>query len=244
MSQVEVWKDIPGFEGLYQASNQGRIKSLDMHVRYKNTQYTVLKKGKVLSPKTSNKGYLEVVLMKDGIRHNKCVHRLVAITFIPNPNGYKSINHINEIKTDNTIDNLEWCTQKYNNDAYYCQRTTVYQYDLQGNLLRIWHSITNAAKNIGGDKTGIQHCCSGSLKTYMGYIWTYYPFLSSYELKLRTTNKTLVEVTQLDLNGNIIATFKSTTEAAKAVGCNPSAITMACNGLRKTIKGYIWKKKV
>lgn len=243
MNQVEVWKDIPGFEGLYQASNQGRIRSLDMRVRYKNPQFTALRKGRILSPKTTNRGYLEVVLMKNGVRHNKRVHQLVALTFIPNPNNYTSINHINEVKNDNAVENLEWCTQKYNNDAYYCQRVNIYQYNLQGDLIKIWHSITNAAKEIGGDKTGIQHCCGGSLKTFMGYIWTYCP-LSSSEFKRRTTNETLVEVLQLDLSGNIIATHKSTVDAAKAVGCNPSAITMACNGMRKTIKGYIWKRKV
>ena len=203
MSQVEMWKDIPGFEGLYQASNQGNIKSLDMRVRYKNTQHTAFKKGRVLSPKTTNKGYLEVVLMKDAVRYNKRVHQLVALTFIPNPNGYPYINHINENKKDNRVNNLEWCTPRQNNEAYYSQRNIVYQYDLEGKLIKEWHSETRAAESVGGDKTGIHHCCSGFLKTYKGYIWSYCPLPYS-DFQRRTTNNTLVEVVQLDLDDNEI----------------------------------------
>ena len=98
----EVWKDIPGFEGFYQASNLGSIRSLDRYLNYKNKGLT-LRKGKKLSLKTSSKGYLEVTLVINGKCYYKRVHQLVALTFIPNPNNYPYINHINEIKTDNRI---------------------------------------------------------------------------------------------------------------------------------------------
>ena len=240
MSQVEIWKDIPGFEGLYQASNRGNIKSLDKYVGYKDTG-TALRKGKILSPKVTNTGYLEVVLMKNNVRCCRRVHRLVAITFIPNSFNYPCINHINEVKTDNRIENLEWCNSKQNNDAYYTQRTKIYQYDLQGNLIKEWDSITNASNSVGINKTGIQHCCKGILKTFYGYIWTYFP-LNPSELKRRTTNNNLVSIAQYDQRGIRIATYESMSAAARTIGCNSSAISMACNGLRKTIKGYIWKK--
>lgn len=243
MNQVEVWKDIPGFEGLYQASNQGRIRSLDMRVKYKNTTGTALKKGRVLSPKTTNTGYLEVVLMKNLVRHNKRVHQLVALAFIPNPNGYSAINHINENKKDNSVENLEWCTIRQNCEAYTSSRNTVYQYNLNGKLVNVWHSLTRAAESVSGDKTGIQHCCSAKLKTYMCYIWSYCPIVKE-DLDWRKTNSTIVSVEQLDSNCNVLHTYSSITEAAKAVGCNPSAITMAIKGLRKTIKGFKWRKKV
>lgn len=236
----EIWKDIPGFEDWYQASNTGKIRSLDRYVNYKNIGKAI-RKGKILSPKTSNKGYLEVTLMINGKSYCKRVHQLVATAFIPNPNNYPYINHINEIKTDNRAVNLEWCTPKQNTEAYSCSRNIVYQYNLNGDLVKIWNSETRAAESVEGDKTGIQHCCIASLKTYKGYIWSYTPITSA-DLEHRNTNDKLVKVEQLDLDGNVLNIYKSTVEAAKAVGCNPSAISMACSGLRNTIKGYKWKK--
>lgn len=243
----EIWKDIPGFEGCYQASTLGKIRSLDRYTNYKDKGTIALKKGRILSPKISNKGYLEVVLVINGIKSYKRVHQLVAATFLPNPNSYPHINHINEIKTDNRIVNLEWCTPKQNIEAYNESRTIVYQYDLQGNFIKVWNSLTKAAKSVNGDKTGIHHCCVGKLsdgkskKTYKGYIWTY-ESMTDEEKKSRTTNSNLTKVQQLDLEGNVLNTYNSTIEAAKAVGCNPSAITMACSGLRNIIKGYKWRK--
>lgn len=243
----ELWKDIPGFEGWYQASNLGNIRSLDRGCNYKNTGDTALHKGKQLSGKTTNKGYKEVVLMVNGKHFYKRVHQLVALTFIPNPNNYPHINHINENKLDNRVENLEWCTPQLNMDAYYESRISVYQYNLSGELLKVWNSLTKAAKDVNGDKTGIHHCCVGKLsngnnkKTYLGYIWSYTP-LNKCELKERMTDNNLKGVQQFDLDGNLLHTYKSMTEAAKAVHCNSSAISMACSGLRNTIKGYIWKK--
>lgn len=236
---AEIWKDIPDFEGYYQVSNLGRVRSVDRYVKGRNNGI-VLRKGKLLSPKTSNKGYLETTLMKEGKYYFKRVHQLVASTFLPNPNSYKSINHINEIKTDNRVSNLEWCSDRYNVEEYTKRRTTVYQYSFNGKLIKVWHSITRAAESIGMDKTGIQHCCMGKkLKTYGGYIWSY-KTLTLEEIKERTSNKKLAKVLQLDSTGSIVHSYKCTAEAAKAVGCNPSAITMAINGMRKTIKGYQW----
>ena len=170
----EVWKDIPDFEGYYQASNLGRIRSVDRYVKYKNTDGVALRKGKILSPKTSNKGYLETTLMKEGKNYYKRIHQLIASAFLPNPNNYPQINHINEDKKDNRVENLEWCTSRQNTEAYHESRIQVFQYTLQGKLLKVWHSITKAAESIGINKTGIQHCCSGNkLKTYGGYIWSY-----------------------------------------------------------------------
>lgn len=241
MIEDEVWKDIPGFEGYYQASTFGRIRSVDRYVNYKNSG-TALRKDKILSPKTSNKGYLETTLMKEGRYYYKRIHQLIALTFLSNPCSYKSINHINEIKTDNRVSNLEWCTEKYNKEAYTKSRISVYQYSMSGKLIKIWHSITQAAKSIGKDKTGIQHCCVGEkLKTLGGYIWSYKTLLPD-EIKERVCNNRLVQVLQIDSTGNIVHSYKSTTDAAKAVGCTPSAITMAINGMRKTIKGYQWIK--
>lgn len=238
--QEEIWKDIPGFEGYYQVSTLGKVKSYDRYVNYKN-KGLALKKGKFLSPKTSNTGYLEVTLVKNNKYYYKRVHRLVADTFLPNPNNYPYINHINENKKDNNVENLEWCTAKQNAEAYHTTRTLIYQYTLEGDLVKTWNSITKAAEALGGDKTGVQHCCFGKIKTYYNFIWTYSP-LTKHELQKRTENETLVKVQQLDINNNVINTYNSMTEAAYAVGCNPSAISMACSGIRPIIKNYKWKK--
>ena len=103
----EIWKDIEGYEGLYQISNYGRVKSLN---------YAKQGKEKILKDRISNSGYKRVNLSKSGERKTYYVHRLVAETFIPNPNGYSEVNHKDEDKSNNNIDNLEWCTSKYNSN--------------------------------------------------------------------------------------------------------------------------------
>lgn len=239
----EIWKDVPSFEGLYKVSNLGRVASYDRKVNYKHYGKIATKKGKVLSPKVSNTGYLEVTLCD---AHGKChycrVHRLVAIAFLPNPNNYQVINHIDENKQNNCIYNLEWCSNRENIEKYHANRTVLYQYGLAGNLVKEWNSITKAAELVGGDKTGIQHCASAKskLKTYFGYIWTY-DFLEEKELKHRLEDNKERKVFQFDIHGNYIQSFTSLQKAADAVHCNSSAITLACQGKRKTIKGFIWK---
>lgn len=240
----EVWKDISGFEGYYQVSTLGKIRSISRYVSHKNGG-SAFKNGKVLSLRKNTAGYSVVNLAKEGKICTKTVHRLVAIAFLPNPNNYPFINHINENKEDNRIENLEWCTPRQNSEAFFTQRNTVYQYDLQGNLLHIWHSQTRAAEAIGGDSRGIVQCCRSylargrSLKTYCGYIWTY-SLLSSEELKRRTTNERRIRVAQLDIKGNVVHTYSNVTEAANAVGCSLTAISNALKGKLETVKGYKW----
>ena len=105
---MEVWKDIKGYEGLYQVSNLGNVMSL----HYRGTK----NKKQLLKPAKDKDGYLSIALYKDGKTKQYRVHRLVASAFIPNPNNYSQVNHINEIKDDNRVENLEWCTAKYNNN--------------------------------------------------------------------------------------------------------------------------------
>lgn len=239
---MEEWKDIKNWEGLYQVSSLGRVRSLDKQTKYKNTDYIVRRKGRILKPKISQTGYLEV-LLTDGKRRQYCrVHRLVANAFIANPNKYDIINHINEIKTDNRKENLEWCTNKYNIREYNRNRNKItYKYDLNGNFISTYKLLVEAAESVFGDKTGIDHCCKGKLKTYKGYIWTHTP-LTSEDLKLRLLDNNREVVIQYSLDGKYLNTFSSMMEAANHVGCNSSAISMACSGLRKSIKGFIWKK--
>ena len=105
----EEFRDVKGYEGLYQVSNIGRVKSLGNG----NSTCPYFLKERILST-TKRRNYLAVTLSKQGKRKMYSLHRLVAETFIPNPNNYPCVNHLDENKQNNSVDNLEWCTYKYN----------------------------------------------------------------------------------------------------------------------------------
>ena len=109
MSESEVWKDITGYEGLYMISDKGNVYSVDR-------KDSMGRKwgGRTLKPRYDKDGYNEVVLCKNGMMYYKRLHRLVAEAFIPNPNGLPQVNHKDEVKDNNHVENLEWCTRKYN----------------------------------------------------------------------------------------------------------------------------------
>ena len=175
MTMEEVWRDIPGFEGLYQASTTGKIKSL------KTERKTILAPA-------LKRGYESVLLVKDGRRYHKSVHRLVAMTFIPNPENKEQVNHLDENKRNNHVENLEWATAKENinwgtglKKRAFSQRTTqpkrkaVYQYDKSLNLINVFQSCHDAARQTGYDRTGISHSCQKKkgFTCYKGYIWEF-----------------------------------------------------------------------
>lgn len=167
----EIWKDIEGYEGLYQVSNLGRVKSLN---------YNHTRKPKVLSLMNGSRGYMGIKLGKEGTITFKSVHRLVAQAFIPNPNNYPYINHKDENKKNNVWTNLEWCTAKYNTNYNNLPkrrgikaRKRVNQYDKQGNFIKTWDSMTSIYETLKYNSSGISSCCSGKYKTSHGYIWRY-----------------------------------------------------------------------
>lgn len=154
----EQWKDIAGYEGYYQVSSCGRIKSVERYIQDRfgmKAPYRIPEK--ILKPKRSQKGYLFVHLSVQG-RAKPCrIHRLVAEHFIPNPQGLPTVNHKNEDKTDNRVENLEWCTQAYNNE--YGTRTqrsqksqphrrAVRMLSKDGTLLRTFYTMKSAARYI------------------------------------------------------------------------------------------------
>ena len=136
----EEWKAVPGFEGWYEVSSLGKIRSVDRVVNYKDSS-KAQKKGKILRPKVGKHGYLEVILVMNGCRKTFRVHRLVATSFIANPNNLSSINHINEDKLDNRMENLEWCSVKQNT-LYSMREIPIDQYDLDGNLIATFNHYT------------------------------------------------------------------------------------------------------
>lgn len=120
----EIWKDIKGYEGLYQVSNLGRVRSLDRTVNYKDKS-KALRKGRILKTHQYKCGYSRVVLWNENTYKNKSVHRLVAQAFIPNPDNKPFVNHIDGNKGNSCLNNLEWCDQSENMQHAYINRLVV-----------------------------------------------------------------------------------------------------------------------
>ena len=182
---MEEWMNIEGYEGLYQVSNEGRVKSLQREIVYKDGRKKVLEE-KILHNFLSDLGYYHVMLSKDGMSKRYKVHRLVAKAFIPNPNNLPIINHKDENPKNNVADNLEWCTQGYNvryGTMIERGRQTqfnredlskeVEQYTLDGDLVETFKSASEIERKNPQFKTSsVTRCCRNN-KTYKGYIWKY-----------------------------------------------------------------------
>lgn len=110
----EIWKDIDGYEGFYQVSNLGRVRSLDRLVTGCGRKGLQKAKGQIMKLQARKAGHLDVLLKKNGVEERCWVHRLVANAFIPNPTSLPIVNHIDSNPKNNEISNLEWCTQKHN----------------------------------------------------------------------------------------------------------------------------------
>lgn len=181
---TEEWKDIPGFEGLYQASNLGRVKSLKRFRKGEN-DCLVSVKERILKPQLNHRGYYRVALCKNSKLKAYRVNRLVYEAFNGSiPEGLQ-VNHINEIKTDNRLENLNLMTHKENcNWGTGIERRAkkqingkcskpVLQYDLNDNLVKEYPSIRQVERETGFANQNIINCCKGKLKQAYGYIWKY-----------------------------------------------------------------------
>lgn len=183
----EIWKDIKDYEGLYQVSNLGRVKSLE---RLDNINHLV--KEKILNPKEHTDGHLFVGLFKNGKGINCKVHILVAKHFIPNVENKPLVHHIDKNKLNNNVDNLMWCTQKQHKELHpeiyeaisKAKSISINQYDLQGKLIREWKSSAEIQRELGFRKTNILYCCKGGYFSHKrnkwvnttqayGFIWKY-----------------------------------------------------------------------
>ena len=175
MEEKEIWKDIPNYKGLYQASNYGRIKSLGRYDKF--NRYI---KEKILKIQIDKYGYARVSLSKNGKVKLKQVHRLVAETFILNPDNLPEVNHKDENTLNNCVKNLEFCTSKYNTN--YGNRNKkiskknskkIIQYLENGNIVKVWNSLTEASKNLNIQVSHISSCCKGKRKKTGGYCWRF-----------------------------------------------------------------------
>ena len=174
----EIWKDIKGYEGLYQISSFGRVKK-------------TRNKEKIMKGRIRGKGYLAVTLLdKHGEQKDFYIHRLVAEAFIPNLDNLPQVNHKSEIKTDNNVENLEWCDNLYNvnygtrtkrsaesnmghSRKGSGKRTKIYQYSMDGRLVKVWNSLLEIYDELGIFRSCIYKCCHGVYNQSHGFIWSY-----------------------------------------------------------------------
>lgn len=170
--KYENWKDVKGYEGFYQVSDKGRVRSIA--AKPARGKY----KGDTLSLFTDRNGYVCVNLSRKTYK----VHRLVAIAFLDNPNNHPCVNHKDENKENNNAENLEWCSYKYNNNygtrnKRISQKTNrkrkILQYDLEGKIIKEWDSISSAADHYGVKRWTICGCCAKRQHTSCGYVWRY-----------------------------------------------------------------------
>lgn len=155
--KVEIWKPIKNYENLYEASNQGRIRNA-------NTK-------RILKQMISRIGYALVSLSKKSEYKSFLVHRLVAQTFLDIKSNCYEINHKDENKLNNSIDNLEYCDRQYNVD--YSLSKQIDQYTKSGEFVKTWKSSADAGRN-GYTQPNVIACCKGRLKTHKGFIWKYH----------------------------------------------------------------------
>ena len=173
---MEIWQNIAGYEGLYQVSNLGRIKSLDRYVHYRDTRKRLIK-GEYKKGTINKKGYLKVTLYKDGKGNTREIQRIVAETFIDNPLNKEQVNHIDGNKQNNKADNLEWCTPRENSlHALYVLKkglVPVNQYDLKGNFIKSYSSVKETDEKTNTARCSISNVICGRRNKAGGYIWKY-----------------------------------------------------------------------
>lgn len=184
---MEKWKAVKGYEGAYEVSSKGKVRSLTRMIRTTPNGVEKLReiKGKTLKLYVSNKGYLFAQLSMNGKIRGLFVHVLVAQAFIENPHGYPTVNHKDENKMNNSVDNLEWCTYTYNNNyGTHKERVgeaqkngirskPVAQYTLDGKYLRSFPSMREVWRTFGYKTSMICNCCRGKIKTAYNYKWEY-----------------------------------------------------------------------
>lgn len=176
---IEEWQDIEGYEGLYQVSSMGRVKSLKRKAHHwRGGELTI--KERILKPITDSFGYRIVNLHTGGKQKTHKVHRLVCQAFHENPENKPHVNHINEIKTDNRACNLEWATAKENNNhgthnerVAKARSKQVGQYTLDGELIKVWPSVREVQRRMGFEQGYVSATARGEHKQAYDFIWKY-----------------------------------------------------------------------
>lgn len=246
----EIWKSVVGYEGLYEVSNMGRVRSLD-HISSNR-----LFKGKVMSQfniytpgKRHPFPYKQVKLTKNGKDKMLLVHRLVAMAFLPNPQNLPFINHKDENPSNNRADNLEWCTPKYNSSygglPQYLSEVNgreVLQFSLKGEFVAKYVSLQKAQQDTKINASSILRVCKGRERHAGGFKWRYLIPTSEEEkaLQARQEKEEKRRVAQLSLEGSVIAVYDTLTDAAKTTKIPISLLSSCVSGKIHTSRGFRW----
>lgn len=182
---MEEWRDCVGFEGFYQVSNEGRIRSIAVYSA-KYNRVIQRKTPHYNSIETTRDGYKRVLLCLYGVHHHCAVHRLVAQAFIPNPENLKEVNHKDENPSNNMLSNLEWCSREYNANygtlpkriskrSMNAEKSSkaVFQYSLDGTFITAYPSAKEAQRQTGANADVICRVCKGKAKQSGGFRWSY-----------------------------------------------------------------------
>lgn len=177
----EIWKDIKGYEGIYQVSNMGKIKSVERYMLNRWGNGFKRWREKIKKQTLSKNGYYTVILSTNGNYKTYFTHRLVAEAFIPNPENKPCIDHINTDRTDNRVENLRWVTHKENQNnpltkikmkRNKSKAKPIIQLTKTNELVRKWESASQVQRDLGYSKSAISSCCRGAKsKTAYGYKW-------------------------------------------------------------------------
>ena len=250
----EIWKDVIGYETLYKISNLGRIYSLT--------------KQSLKSTRKKSNGYIICDLCKNGKVNTKHIHRLVAEAFIPNPNNYLEVNHKDGNKTNNCVNNLEWCSKKQNME--HAVKTglikTGVNHPLYGRTLseetkkKMRENHFDNSKKINQydldgnfiktwdsvqsainyyNNKAIEFCCKKRRKSASGFQWQFYENNTNNIEKHK--NNWIKKINQYDVDGNFIQQYNSIKEVCEKFNVFSSNVTMCCQGKQKTLKGFVFK---
>ncbi|WP_293666520.1 NUMOD4 domain-containing protein [uncultured Parabacteroides sp.] len=247
----EIWRDIKGYEGRYQVSNKGNVRS--MH--YFGKSITTKDNGvKLLKLITNSSGY-HVVSLKG---KQYFVHRLVAEAFIPNGDNKPCIDHINTITTDNRVENLRWVTHKENllNPISHKRRLgairikcsgkfgvesskhrKVFQYSLNGEFIKEWGCMSDACRELNIDSGCMTRVCQKVEPQAKGYVWRYE------KCKVEPVSLRVKKIIQYDKDGKFIREWNRITDAAKHYNTSTGRICACLSGVTKTCRGFIWRYK-
>lgn len=247
----EIWKDVVGYENFYLASNYGRIWSK--------------RKDKEISISTNNCGYKQFIASDGNATKCVLVHRAVAMAFLQNTGDFPIINHKDENPANNNVNNLEWCTFSYN--AYYNNvrsrknkyKKMVYQYNITGDLVRIFESTNEASKALSISNGSLCQCCNGFASngkkayTFHNFVFSYKELsrenvldrfvMSNYSKSNKKNNNGSKKVLQFNLDGSFIQEYPSVNEVGRMLGFSGGNIAACCRGKFKQMYGYIWKYK-
>ena len=242
----EIWKPCPEFEEKYLISSHGRVMGIGT--------YNTCKKGELikLHKKHGRNGYIQARFYDNGRASTIEIHLLVAKAFIPNPDNLPMVNHIDEDKTNNHVENLEWCTNQYN--IRYSNAKAVDVYTKDGNFIETLEAVVDAATKYNTKTTNISACCKRNYGTSGGHQFRYHgePFAAKPPVESRTTRRKhlgvkpreayFVSIDEYKIDGSFVKTWPNVSSASREYNLPTTNISKCCKGTIKTINGHVFVK--